>query len=137
MMKCIFPGHSIYLSIRVAKHHFMLYLNTLFGLILSVLYPDFLCRPWSQFVSSLCIGIWWEPVQIRYKNWWCSVIEEEQSYFLCVWYWAIQVTVPERLLTAMMSGKKMESAVKPVFPLHLWSSSIYLLCSCTFPHHQS
>lgn len=61
----------------------MLYLSTLFGLILSILYPDILCRPWSQSVSSFCLGIWWEAMQFRYENWWCHLIEEEQSYFLC------------------------------------------------------
>lgn len=58
------------------------------------------------------------------------MLEEEQSCFLCVSYWAIQVTVRQRLPTAMMLDKEMESEVKPVFPFHL-------LCICSFPHHQS
>lgn len=42
--KCIFPAHFMYLSIQFAKHHFMLCLCKLFGLIPSILNTNILCK---------------------------------------------------------------------------------------------
>lgn len=107
----------------------MLYLSHSCGSILSILHPELLCRSFSQSISSLHLGIWWEPVQTGYKNWWYSVIKEKKSFFfffLCVEVGNPKVRVPQGQLKAMMLGKKMESEVNPVF--HFYLPTVFFFC---------